>query len=357
MKDNIAIIFPGKLEHLPPILNAIDYFNSINKTVLLFVYFSEKTNEEKLLTKGNQVFSLKLDKYPVGILNKIVSQVKFLKLVRKQVKNKSVETGIFNAAHSFVSFLFTQKYFSKKIIHCHEYYNRRSRLWKMQNFMVKNADWFVSPEENRAWLTRIDTQNTTPFIVIPNCNDFSYIENNLQNNKNITENRFIYQGLISKSRNLDRILDAFNKVSFENRTLILMGTGDNAYLADLKSKANDKIIFEKARPFPTHLEFTKNCKYGVLSYHEKDINNVYCAPNKLYEFAYFGLPMIFPAYPGLMQLNSEYNFGISYKPWDESSIISAIEKITKTDYAVLSAGSIKLYSETLKMRSNWNQIF
>lgn len=59
---------------------------------------------------------------------------------------------------------------------------------------------------------------------------------------------------------------------------------------------------------PYHLEVTSHAFIGILIYapvygtFTSPLNSIYCAPNKLYEFSHFGIPMIGNNIPGLNTL-------------------------------------------------------
>lgn len=57
--------------------------------------------------------------------------------------------------------------------------------------------------------------------------------------------------------------------------------------------------------------FISHCDIGVANYHQKDMNNKFCASGKIYEFLYEGLPLITTTNPPLKNLCESYKIGIS----------------------------------------------
>lgn len=97
---------------------------------------------------------------------------------------------------------------------------------------------------------------------------------------------------------------------------------------------------------PAHLEVASHAYIGVMSYSFVDLNNLFCAPNKIWEYAGFSIPMISNDIPGLVNLLKKYNSGISANFDDKKSddIISKI-KFLDMNYLELSQNTKKMYDD------------
>lgn len=105
----------------------------------------------------------------------------------------------------------------------------------------------------------------------------------------------IYQGMISKERELEGLCTILkDRPDF---SLIIMGS-DTAYLKELMC-INPNIVHIPFVAPPYHLHVTSHAHIGVLSYDHSSLNNIFCAPNKLWEFSNFQLPMLGNNIPGL----------------------------------------------------------
>jgi hypothetical protein len=60
---------------------------------------------------------------------------------------------------------------------------------------------------------------------------------------------------------------------------------------------------------PQLIEENMNCKVGIVSYSLEGLNNYYCSPNKLYEYAQLNMPMIFSSQPFLVKISRKYRIG------------------------------------------------
>ena len=101
---------------------------------------------------------------------------------------------------------------------------------------------------------------------------------------------------------------------------------------------------------PGHLQITSHAYIGVLSYVPTKetgysvLNTLYCAPNKVYEFAQFGIPMIGNDNPGLNYLFKTEGIGEMFETWTEDAICEAIKKI-EGEYAAYSNNTIDFFNK------------
>lgn len=101
---------------------------------------------------------------------------------------------------------------------------------------------------------------------------------------------------------------------------------DHNTVAKLKGVCNH-IVHIDFIPAPEYLAITKNATMGILSYDPTSINNAYCAPNKLFEYAAYGLPMLGNDIPGLKYMLEYYHAGEIMDETSISSIKGAIRQI------------------------------
>ena len=67
-----------------------------------------------------------------------------------------------------------------------------------------------------------------------------------------------------------------------------------------------------------HLKyFIENSQVGMVTYHQHDLNNKYCASGKIYEFLFEGKPVVTSTNPPLADFCGKYGIGIAednYEP-------------------------------------------
>ncbi len=107
----------------------------------------------------------------------------------------------------------------------------------------------------------------------------------------------LYQGILQNKKELVQIAKALNYTK-NHYVFVLMGIDKYGSIADIK-KAYGDVVYIEYIPAPLHLEITKNAHIGVAYYRPDSLNKVFCAPNKIYEYSGYGVPMICNNIPGL----------------------------------------------------------
>ena len=102
----------------------------------------------------------------------------------------------------------------------------------------------------------------------------------------------IYQGVVIPARKLDQILQPLSKLN--KYDILIIGDGPKKYYDNLMSKYEMKtnIHFVGKVNLKTLYSFINISFCGIISYSMQNLNNKYCAPNKLYEYAQFNLKML-----------------------------------------------------------------
>lgn len=130
------------------------------------------------------------------------------------------------------------------------------------------------------------------------------------------------------------------------------------YATDVESKSqlddlvnNYDAIYLGNFKAPKHLEFVKKAYMGLLSYKTvpgkviDSINALYCAPNKIYEYAAYGKPMIGNDILGLKEPFNEYNIGRCCDENSSESVKACIKEI-ENNYDVMSENCKKFFNDT-----------
>ena len=166
----------------------------------------------------------------------------------------------------------------------------------------------------------------------------------------------IYQGIFIKGeRRLEEFCRAVSLLG-KDYVLLIMGATDSRACRELMDKfADASIIFVPFVRPPYHLLVTRLAHIGILTYFPRPdnwatvINPLYCAPNKIFEYGRFGIPMIGNDIPGLHYIFREFHCGqcVCY-PMTEERIKAAIEEIF-AEYDEFSKGALN-YFESVNVK-------
>ena len=158
----------------------------------------------------------------------------------------------------------------------------------------------------------------------------------------------IYQGIIDAERPLEPFIDAVSSMGEKYALVIMSGNIDK--IKDYAQTKKNTYLLPFVKP-PHHLEITSWAQIGILTYvpvrgaTTSPLNAVYCAPNKIYEYAMFGIPMIGNNIPGLRSILHGNEVGRCFDEFDSGSIEGELKQIIDK-YEYYSKKSKAYYKET-----------
>jgi glycosyltransferase involved in cell wall biosynthesis len=144
------------------------------------------------------------------------------------------------------------------------------------------------------------------------------------------EVRVVYLGGFGSSRFTEEIIDAFCNMDPRYR-LDIVGFGRPEYVEDietrLKARNVDHVRILSGIPHSSIPVFLCDYHIGVALYRNTNLNNYYCAPNKIYDYLMNGMPVITNRYPGLVKVVEDNRIGICIDKVNKDEIMRAIELI------------------------------
>ena len=346
-KIHILFVYNGHISYYPPFLAILDYLTDIkNYDVTILASEHEEHTQKIYEAKGVNIISL----YDIEPARSYLAKARNM-YKRKYVLKKKIdglvskidydilwivgeETGV-----KIAKFLEGKKYIQS----VYELGDVRSKLFLKNYPVIHNAKVNVACEYNRSQIMRAWYNLEDLPVVLPNkpyehprrrflpCD----YEEQLKDKKII-----LYQGHIMRERNLDGICEA--SLMLKDYTLVLMGGGSRkGYEAELRTKYPN-VIFINHIKAPYHLNITSYARIGIVTYNTTSLNNIYCAPNKIWEYAGFGIPMLANDIPGLKDTVEKNQAGICLDMDNPDDIVKAVEMIEK-NYELYSRNAEAMY--------------
>ena len=344
-KKTILFIYRGYFSYLPPFQALVEALLSTNEYNLKVICSEEEPDMDRLYKNDNLEFIHYYKLEPrLGLISRLRNRNKSVKLFKKKVKEDldSINYDILWIIHEQTAVVLRDILKDRNyILTCYEFRDiNEPKLHKPLISLCQNAKVNVVCEFNRAWISRIRFGlKSTPYV-LPN-KPFRHprkkdLPNDLLNS--CAEKTILYQGIISRERNLDGMCKAIS--SLKGFKLVFMGK-KTEYYEELKKKYPniEYIGFAKS---PKHLNVTSNAYIGLVTYEPQDLNCVYCAPNKIWEYAGFGIPMIANDIPGLVYTVGAYKCGVCTDTDSTEAIINAVKEID-THYDDYSKNAISFY--------------
>lgn len=365
----ILVLHYGEVSDYPPTRNLIEILLDSGHDVTVIA----RDQLDSLASfSGRAIKVIKLNSYPDSSMNKVKAFFANKKLVKKVLsdlmkKNDMLWITSPEALRYVDCSIFQYKY----VLQLMELVENVSKypMLQMPYLPIKeyaqHAYKVVVPETNRAYIQRVWWDLNECPIVLPNkpyrlpeagmiTPEIASIIVEMENE---SRKKILYQGVFSTERNLDAIAEAV--ASLQNEVcMYIMGKDD-----DHKRQLMRRYPFLKYIPFqtpPCHLLITKHADIGLLPYvpNINDVNSslnaLYCAPNKLYEYAAYGIPMIGSDVLGLVEPFEKYDIGVVCKAFTTENIQQAINYLLSNYRAM--AENCKTFYNKIDLREVVNNI-
>jgi glycosyltransferase involved in cell wall biosynthesis len=151
----------------------------------------------------------------------------------------------------------------------------------------------------------------------------------------------IYQGIVRQDRDI-RPLAALLHEMGPPWQMVVMGR-DFGFVKEIQRVCPSLIYIPYISP-PEHLEITSYAFIGVLCYAFDCLNNLFCAPNKVGEYAAFGIPMLANDVPGLRLSVEASGAGVCCDFSRPEALRAGIESLT-TYYDSFAHSATELYDK------------
>lgn len=219
---------------------------------------------------------------------------------------------------------------------------------------LQGAYRVIECEYNRACITQAWFGLDRRPVVIPNklylgkVEDTAFqVADDIKQQMTLLEGKkiILYQGILGPERPIGLFAEAISELGDDYIMLVMSNT-------KLGKSYENLIEIGFINP-PHHLYVTQRSYIGILNYQANKtgfsgndcLNSIYCAPNKIYEYSRFGLPMIGNDIPGLKYTIEYSGSGICVEEMTKQNIKDAIIKISE-NYESYKQHSLAFYDST-----------
>ena len=196
-------------------------------------------------------------------------------------------------------------YHQFELIEDHQLAGNNLKTWKTVLKKSYLADLLIFPEINRLEYYRMkgDVRNTS-CIVFPNTcktSEAAPTEENSLLKEKIPDNAMVvgHIGNVGPNHYLQQFVDIIEACTEENIYFVLAGRYAPAVMNIFNNIRNPKLIYLGELPHQELGKIYARLDTGFILYKGVDLNFEYCAPNKLYEYWSYGIPVIAHSLTGL----------------------------------------------------------
>ena len=155
----------------------------------------------------------------------------------------------------------------------------------------------------------------------------------------------LYQGGLTEGRGINLILDAFKARKGDSLVAVFMGYGQLEVVIKAAAKQFDNIYFFPAVPPQVVLEYTASADVGISLIENSCLSYYYCMPNKLFEYAMAGLPILVSNMKDMSVLVVENNMGVVINNFTPTGINKALDGFLKKDLTQMKLNAYRVANE------------
>ena len=133
---------------------------------------------------------------------------------------------------------------------------------------------------------------------------------------------FVYLGILGPGRGIETVLDVFGDDSL-NFDVVFVGYGEFGGRIASCADRHKNIHLHPPVAHEQVVRTVRSADYGLCFVENVSLSDYYCLPNKLFEYAFAGLPVFASNFPEIERAVSRYSLGICCAP-DRESVRSAI---------------------------------
>lgn len=347
----IAIILNGEIKYDGRVQKEI---NSLSKEQFEINLIVSRFSNDKFENYRFNIYNCDIAVHKNPVVN-FINKFEFCKKAYKLMKKIKPDIIHCNDLDTLYAGILYKRHGNIRLIYdAHELFPEskegiiRKFVWNMvERRYIKSIDEVISTEKNRAIymkkkykLEKINVIENLPMK--PKLNSRNYIEENIP--CTIGKRKILYIGALAKSRLIHEFVCSAKHIP-NDYCLILIGKFDTeSYRIDIEklienNNLNHKVYILKPIENKEVINYINSADIGLVFYKNNNLNNFYCASNKLYEFIVCDKKVITNDYPGLIEVVKQNNYGVCLNEVNEGSVAKAIIEIKNLNFGNKNIGN------------------
>ena len=341
----------NEFTHESRILKQTETISSLSEIEHIFIaaLHKEDLNKEEKISDRISLkrFVLKTRGLSKSLLLQIFKYLEFICRVFFFYKKKNINIVNIHVLDLLPLGCLLKLFYGAKLIYdTHELETETSNLkglrkqlskWLEYLFIKKVDHIFVVSENIADWYEK--TYNITRPTVLLNAPRAAYVKqtNYFRDTFHLRDDQiiFLYQGNLESERGVALLLETFKKKINDKMVIIFMGSGKLETEIQSLTKSYNNIFFHKAVPTDVLLNYTASADIGVALIQNTCLSYNFCMPNKLFEYAMAGLPVIVSNVKEMSEFVKKNQMGAVMENYTVASINEAIEQLLSMDLVVL----------------------
>lgn len=314
----------------------------------------EQSYSKKITCKR---FSLTTRKLPKNFIMQSFKYLEYCFRVLFYYRKKNISVvNVHSLALLPLGYVFKKLYKAKLVYDAHELETEtngskgfRQKLSKwIEKKLIYKADMTLVVSESIADWYANEYNIARPPVVLnaPNIRELK-INNHFREQLGIREDQIIllYQGGLMPGRGVHLILEAFKQRKDDKVVAVFMGYGPLETDIKIAAEQHSNIYFFPAVPPQVVLEYTASADMGISLIENTCLSYYYCMPNKLFEYAMAGLPVLVSNMKDMSELVTRYAMGAVISDFSAEGINQAVDNFLEQDLTRMKANAYQAACE------------
>ncbi len=330
----IIVVNKEKFQNRPPVISVILTLSDLGHQVKLITVDINSYWAKELEKRGVET-SIISEKGNSGVIGKLIEYRNFKKQTFKELKNSFSDSLVWVIGGNTILCLGRGLLKYKFILQIQELQEGEWAFQRLLKKIINKAQLVFMNEYNRAVLYQCWYSMKKRPVVLPNkpyfiptFEEMSILREKYKEKVEALKNYriILYQGHIGYDRDLSSFVKAVKDLGDNYRLLCV---GQDHGMMEKYRRIDPNIIHIPHVPAPDYFVFTSLSYIGIVTYAPRDLNNCYCAPNKIWEYSAFSLPMLCNDIPGLKYTVESAGAGFCVDENDFESIKKGIINISE----------------------------
>ncbi len=369
-KNKIVIMIYGNVMLYPPVINLIECL--LNNSYRVHLVAEGIDDLPRIITEASKFSSHNVLSKPRGsLVNRITRRHYLESQYRRELSIRVEPQDILWTVNPIVVRILgkrIEKYSSQHIMQLFELMENEniplfngSRFFKFNIAEISRHAWKnVVAERNRAYIQKAQWGLKRLPYILPNKpyyyepgEESAEIRIIIDKMKNESRRVIIYLGVIDPDRDFESFARAIESIK-EDYCLYMFGKVPDDRKEAFQAFCKKYKCVEYMGFFnpPSHLHFLKYAHIALVPYapgktsnNTSSINALYCAPNKIYEYAGSSLPMLGTDVLGLREPFEHFNIGMCCDDLEPKTIVNTIRMI-ESHYNEMKMNCVSFYNST-----------
>lgn len=222
---------------------------------------------------------------------------------------------------------------------------RKKAVKIIEKILIRKADLILVVGENIAdWYGNAYHINRPPVVLNAPSQRALKRNNHFREQLGIRDDQIIllYQGGLASGRGVHLILDAFKARADDKVVAVFMGYGPLQNEIQAAAAQEKNIFFYPAVAPQIVLEYTASADFGISLIENTCLSYYYCMPNKLFEYAMAGLPVLVSNMKDMSELVIKNQMGSVISDFSVAGINEAIDDLLMQDLTSMKANAYRV---------------